>query len=454
MNLISSFSLFPNPLPIIQHLVDKSVAKLDENIQSTYLHNALKIFVKWLHHITQNLEFSEEEYKESFCILETGFSIFISSEIEVQERACSYLEIIKKLNIDPMNNSMLFVSMFDASLVPVSIYSQETLEDPCLNLDEWINEPLSPVKHDFDDGLNIPIEKLDFELPVEIDMNVSKNRFTVIKDDVNHVKIESLDPVSPAKEEFNEIKDPIIKYKKKRKNKKRDNLIDMNEIDTTQFITAIVIGNVKVIYSFDAKLENEEIKMMVSILFVNLSDNKINECDVSFKCNSKVVNLISTPSKIDSVEAGFCFPIVLNLESKIGVIDHYEIDCIFEQSSFELVVSSSINMKRNISLINIKDLNEMIASCYLNITSNTTFTIKENSDIDIILERVLRIKRVECSTELSLRRYYGNSIGDHILIASVRLKRSHNGFEVYSIEFKSNIRDLVEALCEAAQTIK
>merc|ERR1712096_341854 len=116
--------------------------KLPTHIQHVYLHNSMKMLAC---HVTRSDKGDHKQILEGFLVKLEPF--VNSSDLEVQERASSFVNLLKqlsKLMMGDTNISDLFSSMFRGELNPVAPKAQKRVPVPeGLDLDKWINDPPS-----------------------------------------------------------------------------------------------------------------------------------------------------------------------------------------------------------------------------------------------------------------------------------------------------------------------
>merc|ERR1719466_236130 len=131
-----------NVEPVLHRMLDVQSTKLPTHIQHVYLHNSMKMLAC---HVTRSDKGDHKQILEGFLIKLEPF--VNSSDLEVQERASSFVNLLKqlsKLMMKDTNISDLFSSMFRGELNPVAPKAQKRVPVPeGLDLDKWINDPPS-----------------------------------------------------------------------------------------------------------------------------------------------------------------------------------------------------------------------------------------------------------------------------------------------------------------------
>ncbi|KAJ6234387.1 ap-3 complex subunit delta-1 [Anaeramoeba flamelloides] len=143
----SNFLDEDEPRIAIEYLLQPRSVTQSPRVQALFLQNSLKLYLNILKQNQEDEESNgDEEILEIEEILETNLPTFTQSiHLEVQERACTFLSILK-LNKDmrSMGTSIdqeLF-SVFSEELNPVAKNAQKKVRVPKdLDLDAWINEP-------------------------------------------------------------------------------------------------------------------------------------------------------------------------------------------------------------------------------------------------------------------------------------------------------------------------
>lgn len=135
-----------NPREALEAMLKPKITTLPGHIQSVFVQNIMKLFGS----ILKSAEESEDQetMKELCQLLTNKLPIFIqSADLEVQERACCMLQLVKyvqKLIEKDAKVGDEVSSLFAGDLNPVAPKAQRKVPVPeGLDLDKWINEPLS-----------------------------------------------------------------------------------------------------------------------------------------------------------------------------------------------------------------------------------------------------------------------------------------------------------------------
>ncbi|KAK6990578.1 AP-3 complex subunit delta-1-like isoform X2, partial [Biomphalaria glabrata] len=134
-----------NPKATLEAMLKPKITSLPGHIQSIFVQNILKLYGK----ILKAAEAKEDETlkKEVHALLQEKLPVFIQSgDLEVQERACSILQIVKyivKLEEKGAAVADEVESLYAGELNPVAPKAQKKVPIPeGLDLDKWINEPV------------------------------------------------------------------------------------------------------------------------------------------------------------------------------------------------------------------------------------------------------------------------------------------------------------------------
>ncbi|XP_024214553.1 AP-3 complex subunit delta-1 [Halyomorpha halys] len=150
-------SELPNTKSTLEALLNGRINCLPPHIQAIYVHNILKVFSKIL-----EVSGTEEAIKICRLVMEK-LPLFVGSgDLEVQERACSALELVKlveeRLSSNDGDESIIqAVSiLFAGEMNPVAPKAQRKVQIPeGLDLEAWINDPpSSSSEEEFDDSHN------------------------------------------------------------------------------------------------------------------------------------------------------------------------------------------------------------------------------------------------------------------------------------------------------------
>lgn len=130
--------LIEDPARAIEAYLHPSVKLLPGHIQAVYVHNVLKVFA----HIKD-----QDELRPLGKLLIEKLPMFTNStHLEVQERACTVLEILKIAEEHDFSPEIVeeIVALFEGELNPVAPKAQKKVPVPeDLDLETWINDPLS-----------------------------------------------------------------------------------------------------------------------------------------------------------------------------------------------------------------------------------------------------------------------------------------------------------------------
>jgi len=136
----------PDPRSSLEAMLRPKVTTLPGHIQSVFVQNIIKLYSSLL--VKAELENDDETIKEAGQLLIDKLPMFVqSADLEVQERACCILQLIKYVQkYQDKGTSMAeeVSSLFAGELNPVGQRAQRKVPVPeGLDLDKWINEPLS-----------------------------------------------------------------------------------------------------------------------------------------------------------------------------------------------------------------------------------------------------------------------------------------------------------------------
>ncbi|XP_014242157.1 AP-3 complex subunit delta-1 [Cimex lectularius] len=132
-----------NPKLTLESLLNGRITGLPAHIQTIYVHNILKVFSKLLSTVetTESIEICS-------MVIEKLPQFVSSGDLEVQERACSALELVKfvKASLEKGETKVVHAvnDLFVGEMNPVAPKAQRKVQVPeGLDLDAWINEPPS-----------------------------------------------------------------------------------------------------------------------------------------------------------------------------------------------------------------------------------------------------------------------------------------------------------------------
>ncbi|XP_005107703.1 AP-3 complex subunit delta-1 isoform X2 [Aplysia californica] len=134
-----------DPKATLEAMLRPKITSLPGHIQSVFVQNILKLYGK----ILKAAEAKEEDgvKAEVHALLQEKLPVFVQSgDLEVQERACSILQIVKyivKLEEKGAAVADEVEGLYAGELNPVASKAQKKVPVPeGLDLDKWINEPL------------------------------------------------------------------------------------------------------------------------------------------------------------------------------------------------------------------------------------------------------------------------------------------------------------------------
>jgi len=140
-------SSLEDPARAVEAFLHPSVRLLPGHIQALYVHNVLKVYSQIG---------DQETLRTVGKLLLERLPMFTSStHLEVQERACTILEIMRLVKEQDFSPEIVqeLIHLFEGELNPVAPKAQRKVPVPeDLDLDTWINEPLSddePERQDF-----------------------------------------------------------------------------------------------------------------------------------------------------------------------------------------------------------------------------------------------------------------------------------------------------------------
>ena len=140
-------SLLEDPARAVESFLHPSVKLLPGHVQAVFVHNVLKVFA--------TIKDQDELRTLGRLLIEKLPTFTHSTHLEVQERACTVLEILKIVEEHDFSPEIVdeVVALFEGELNPVAPKAQRKVPVPeDLDLDTWINDPLSddePDKQDF-----------------------------------------------------------------------------------------------------------------------------------------------------------------------------------------------------------------------------------------------------------------------------------------------------------------
>ncbi|KAH6941761.1 hypothetical protein HPB50_023567 [Hyalomma asiaticum] len=143
---LSKQTLLLEPQSTLEALLRPRASQLPPHIQSAYVHNALKLWAR--------LVAAQEDPEGSYSqLLSERLPLFVQSgDLEVQERACCALNLVKqvsKMHARGERVSEELQTLFAGELNPVAPKAQKKVPLPeGLDLDQWINDPPSASSSD------------------------------------------------------------------------------------------------------------------------------------------------------------------------------------------------------------------------------------------------------------------------------------------------------------------
>uniref|UniRef100_A0A224YTA0 AP-3 complex subunit delta-1 n=1 Tax=Rhipicephalus zambeziensis TaxID=60191 RepID=A0A224YTA0_9ACAR len=139
--------LLPEPHSTLEALVRPRASQLPPHIQSAYVHNALKL---WARLVAAAAADQQDDDNPDYCsqLLLERLPLFVQSgDLEVQERACCALNLVKQVNKMHARGERVsdeLLALFTGELNPVAPKAQKKVPLPeGLDLDQWINDPPS-----------------------------------------------------------------------------------------------------------------------------------------------------------------------------------------------------------------------------------------------------------------------------------------------------------------------
>uniref|UniRef100_A0A131Z4Y6 AP-3 complex subunit delta-1 n=1 Tax=Rhipicephalus appendiculatus TaxID=34631 RepID=A0A131Z4Y6_RHIAP len=140
--------LLPEPHSTLEALVRPRASQLPPHIQSAYVHNALKLWARLVAAAAADQQ--DDDDNPDYCsqLLLERLPLFVQSgDLEVQERACCALNLVKqvsKMHARGERVSDELLALFTGELNPVAPKAQKKVPLPDgLDLDQWINDPPS-----------------------------------------------------------------------------------------------------------------------------------------------------------------------------------------------------------------------------------------------------------------------------------------------------------------------
>ncbi|XP_033636373.1 AP-3 complex subunit delta-1-like isoform X3 [Asterias rubens] len=150
--IVGEFSEFLlEPRVTLEAMLRQRVTSLPGHIQSIYVHNIIKLYSAIL--VKMEPEGEREAIQEVTQLITEKLPVFAeSANLEVQERACCILQMLKyitKLQEKDIDVAEEVAALFAGELNPVAPKAQKKVPVPeGLDLDKWINEPPSESSDD------------------------------------------------------------------------------------------------------------------------------------------------------------------------------------------------------------------------------------------------------------------------------------------------------------------
>ncbi|XP_060581566.1 AP-3 complex subunit delta-1-like [Ruditapes philippinarum] len=145
-----------DPKGVLEAMLKPKITALPGHIQSVYVQNSIKLYANIIKRSEEDND--TEVVKEVGEMLQEKLPIFIqSSDLEVQERACCMVQLVKYvLKLQDKGASVTGIAeevtaLFAGELNPVATKAQKKVPVPeGLDLDSWINDPPSESSDDDD----------------------------------------------------------------------------------------------------------------------------------------------------------------------------------------------------------------------------------------------------------------------------------------------------------------
>ncbi|GFS35853.1 AP-3 complex subunit delta-1 [Nephila pilipes] len=147
--------LLNSPLSTLEAMMDPKVMFLPSHIQSILVQNAAKLYARVIE-LCESEDDAESASAASNLLLDKMPMFVQSADLEVQERACCILHLVKqitKLQSKSEKVAPELLSLFAGELNPVAPKAQKKVPIPDgLDLDAWINEPPSEASSEEGSG--------------------------------------------------------------------------------------------------------------------------------------------------------------------------------------------------------------------------------------------------------------------------------------------------------------
>jgi AP-3 complex subunit delta-1 len=145
-----------DPIIVMNSMLKTNVTALPGHIQAAFVQNIFKLYAVILNKhlaIDNDIESGKELTKD---LIEKIQIFEQSSDLEVQERACSMLQMLKyvqrMLEKDDISINDEIQVLFEGELNPIAAKAQKKVPIPeGLDLDEWINDPPSESEEEKDE---------------------------------------------------------------------------------------------------------------------------------------------------------------------------------------------------------------------------------------------------------------------------------------------------------------
>ncbi|XP_035211943.1 AP-3 complex subunit delta-1-like isoform X2 [Stegodyphus dumicola] len=153
--------LLSSPFNTLEAMLDEKIMFLPSHIQSIFVQNATKLYAR-VTELNELEDDTENAIIASNLIIDKMPMFVQSADLEVQERACCILHLVKqvlKLQTKGEKVSCELLSLFAGELNPVAPKAQKKVPIPDgLDLDAWINEPPSESSSEEEVGGDIFIK--------------------------------------------------------------------------------------------------------------------------------------------------------------------------------------------------------------------------------------------------------------------------------------------------------
>ncbi|XP_033106774.1 AP-3 complex subunit delta-1-like isoform X2 [Anneissia japonica] len=199
-----------DPYSTLHHMLKQRVSNLPGHIQSVYVQNVLKLYSA----IVKKCEEDDDHEKgvEATQLLLDKLPVFSeSADLEVQERACTILQLlkyVKKIQEKEVSVGDELAALFVDELNPVAPKAQKKVPVPeGLDLDKWINEP--------------PSESSDDEVTIDTMFIHDANRVNHQTQYYEELSEEELEKRRTARRQEQASNPHYLKFESPRKRKKR-----------------------------------------------------------------------------------------------------------------------------------------------------------------------------------------------------------------------------------------